>query len=160
MVSNTLFSSDRMDWETPQWLFDLLDDQYRFSLDACATKENAKCWHYYTQKDNGLKRKWEGSVWCNPPYGAREIAKWTARAVQQISYKRLARAVFLLPAATDTAWWNETVIGHAKEIRFVDGRVKFVGATGSPRFASVVVIYDHRSWPYTKVGQSISARGR
>ena len=157
-ISRTLFKSNKMDWETPKWLFDLLDDEYKFSLDVCATKENAKCWSYYTKADNGLRRRWEGSVWCNPPYG-REVGQWTARAVKQIRYKRLVRAVFLLPVRTDTKWWNETVLGRANELRFIEGRLRFVGAKGCAPFPSVIAIYDHRSWPYTRIGQTISARG-
>ena len=159
MVSDTLFSSNKMDWETPQWLFDLLDDQYHFSLDACATKENAKCWHYYTKEDNGLKRKWEGSVWVNPPYG-REIGQWTDRAKQQIKYKRVQRVVMLLPVRTDTKWWQRSVQSGAKELRFIEGRLRFVGAAGAAPFPSAVVIYDRRSFPYLVVGPSINARGR
>jgi phage N-6-adenine-methyltransferase len=159
MVSNVLFSSDKMDWETPQWLFDLLDDQYHFSLDVCATAHNAKCEHYYTKKDNGLKHKWEGVVWVNPPYG-HEIGDWVDRAAQQIKYKRVQRIVMLLPCRTDTKWWHRSVMGKAHEIRLIEGRLKFVGGTSSAPFPSVIVIYDHRSWPYLMIGPSINARGR
>ena len=160
MVSDTLFSSDRMDWETPQWLFDLLDDQYHFDLDACATKENAKCWNYYTVKDNGLKKKWEGSVWVNPPYG-REIGDWVDKAAQQIKYKRVQWIVMLLPCRTDTRWWHRSVMAKAKTIRFIEGRLQFVGAAGAAPFPSVIVVYhsNRRTYPLT-IGPSINARGR
>ena len=160
MVSDTLFSSDRMDWETPQWLFDLLDKQYHFDLDVCATKENAKCWNYYTKEDNGLKRKWSGSVWVNPPYG-REIGDWVDKAAQQIKYKRVQWIVMLLPARTDTKWWHRSVMAKALTIRFIEGRLKFVGAVGSAPFPSVVVVYhrNRRTYPLT-ISPSINARGK
>ena len=160
MVSDTLFSSDRMDWETPQWLFDLLDDQYHFDLDACATKENAKCWRYYTQEDNGLKRKWSGNVWVNPPYG-REIGDWVDKAAQQIKYTRVQWIVMLLPARTDTKWWHRSVMAKAKSIRFIEGRLRFVGGSSSAPFPSVIVIYhrNRQTYPLT-IGPSINARGK
>ena len=160
MVSDTLFSSDKMDWETPQWLFDLLDDQYHFTLDACATKANAKCWHYYTPEDNGLKRKWEGNVWINPPYG-REIGDWVDKAAQQIGYKRVEWIVMLLPCRTDTQWWHRSVMAKAKMIRFIEGRLKFVGGTSSAPFPSVIVVYhrNRRTYPLT-IGPSINARSK
>ena len=39
-MNKTLFSTGKNDWETPQELFDLLDRDYRFTLDACATRAN------------------------------------------------------------------------------------------------------------------------
>ena len=41
------FSTGKDDWETPQWLFNQLDDEFHFTLDPCCTAENAKCRKYY-----------------------------------------------------------------------------------------------------------------
>jgi phage N-6-adenine-methyltransferase len=60
-------------------LFDRLNAQYAFTLDACATPENAKCDRYFTPADDGLAQTWTGRVWMNPPYG-REIASWMQKA--------------------------------------------------------------------------------
>jgi len=162
MINDALYSSDRQDWETPQWLFDLLDEEYRFTLDVCATESNAKCWHYYTPEDNGLKRKWEGRCWMNPPYG-REIVHWVERASKQLKYRRVELIVALLPARTDTKWWHEFVMPHASMIRYIEGRLKFVGGPSSAPFPSIVVVYRYgvrRTWPYLSIGPSINARGR
>ena len=35
-------TSNKDDWETPQQLFDKLNLVYNFTLDPCATNENAK----------------------------------------------------------------------------------------------------------------------
>jgi site-specific DNA-methyltransferase (adenine-specific) len=161
LTNDVLFSSDKQDWETPQWLFDLLDDEYQFSLDPCATPENAKCWHYYTPKDNGLKRVWSGNVWVNPPYDS--IVAWLERAVLQLKYKRIETIVFLIPARTDTKYWHKYVMKHACEIRFIEGRLRFVGAKGAAPFPSVIVIFNRqrrRSWPYILIGKTINARGK
>ena len=56
----------RDDWETPQWLFDILNKQYNFKLDCCATKENRKC-PFFT--DNFLKEPQNNVMaWINPPF--------------------------------------------------------------------------------------------
>ena len=34
---------ERDDWETPQWLFDILNAQYNFDFDCCADDKNTKC---------------------------------------------------------------------------------------------------------------------
>ena len=42
MINRGLMSSNSGEWETPQAFFDKLDREFRFTLDACATDENAK----------------------------------------------------------------------------------------------------------------------
>ena len=47
-------------WTTPKSLFNELNYKYNFTLDPCATDENALCEKYYTIKDNGLEQNWGG----------------------------------------------------------------------------------------------------
>lgn len=54
------FSTGKDDWETPQWLFNQLDDEFHFTLDPCCTAENAKCRKYYTKAETGLSRTGRG----------------------------------------------------------------------------------------------------
>lgn len=72
------FSSKTDLHETPQDFFDKLDAEFNFTLDVCATHENAKCRTYFTKEDDALAgRDWSkpaspvdtGAVWMNPPYG-------------------------------------------------------------------------------------------
>lgn len=60
MKTETLFSRNSDEWETPQWLFDQLDSEFHFNMDPCATAVNAKCINYYTAADNGLEIPWGG----------------------------------------------------------------------------------------------------
>ena len=66
---NVMFSSKTSEWATPQEFFDNLNDEFHFTLDPCATKENAKCDKFYTIEDDGLLQDWGGdrilqsSVW-------------------------------------------------------------------------------------------------
>ena len=76
-MDECLFSSKTVEWETPQDLFDKLNSEFRFTLDPCATAENAKCRKYYTKGQDGLLQDWTGeTVYCNPPYG-RQMANDT-----------------------------------------------------------------------------------
>lgn len=98
------FSRVTVEWETPQWLFDELSDVYGgFTLDPCATQQNAKCERFFTREQDGLKQPWEGKVFCNPPYG-REIGRWVGKAYDASLSGALV--VCLLPARTDTRWWH------------------------------------------------------
>ena len=59
-TQQTMFSSNRDDWETPQDFFDKLNERYHFTLDPCCSDVNAKCPKHYTEQDNGLEQDWGG----------------------------------------------------------------------------------------------------
>lgn len=129
------------DWETPPELFKKLDDEFHFTLDPCATPQNAKCQRYYTERDNGLAQSWgDETVFMNPPYG-KEIYAWTEKAVRETWNG--ATVVGLLPASTDLEWWHRDVLGAGAEIRYLRGRVKFLQGERwvSGMFPSVVVVW-------------------
>ncbi len=138
-----MFSSKSEEWETPQEVFDYLDDHLGpFTLDVCATPENAKCKEYYTKEQDGLKQSWRGHrCWMNPPYG-RTITNWIRKAYHA-SLLPDTSVVCLLPARTDTRWFHDYCAKG--EIWFIRGRLKFGGAkTGAP-FPSMVVIFNRKS---------------
>lgn len=62
MNTDVMFSSASDDWETPQYLFDELNEVYHFETDVCATPENAKCARFFTKEQDGLKQVWGGAV--------------------------------------------------------------------------------------------------
>ena len=103
-MRDVVFSSDSMEWETPQWLFDELNEEFHFDLDPCSTHENAKCDLHYTKEEDGLIQDWTGRrVFCNPPYG-HEIGKWVKKA-----YESKCLTVMLIPARTDTRWFHQYI---------------------------------------------------
>lgn len=131
------FSSSKMDWETPQDLFDRLNAEFHFEWDVCASKDNAKCACFWTEKDNALGKSWKNKTcWMNPPYGW-EIGLFMAKAYLESCEG--ATVVCLVPSRTDTAWWHNYAMKG--EIRFLKGRLKFVGAAFSAPFPSAVVVF-------------------
>lgn len=79
-MTSVHFSSKTNEWSTPQDFFEKLNEEFNFSLDPCATRENAKCSKYFTETDNGLSKSWDNeNVFCNPPYG-RAIGLWVKKA--------------------------------------------------------------------------------
>ncbi len=129
------YSSQTDQWGTPQDLFDLLDGEFHFAVDVCATAEVAKCERHYTPEQDGLAQEWTGTCWMNPPYGE-EIVRWVRKAAE--SAQAGATVVCLVPARVDTGWWWDYC--RCGEVRFLRGRLKFGGgATGAP-FPSAVVV--------------------
>ncbi len=141
MVNRALFSSARIRWETPAGVFRALRREFPLALDVCATPLNRKCRRYFTRKRDGLRQRWSGVCWMNPPYG-RTIGRWVRKALDESA--RGATIVSLLPARTDTAWWHECVM-RAREIRLLRGRLRFVGAPAPAPFPSAVVIFQQSS---------------
>jgi site-specific DNA-methyltransferase (adenine-specific) len=139
MNTDLMFSSKTDQWATPQDFFDALNKEFNFTLDVCATPENAKCQNYYTPEVDGLSQPWNGNVWCNPPYG-REIGSWVKRAFISAATGYANVVVMLLPARTDTQWFHKYIYGKA-EIRFVQGRLKFGGHKNAAPFPSMVVVF-------------------
>lgn len=133
------FSSDKQDWETPQDFFDKLNTEFHFTLDVCANNQNTKVPnHWFGVEQNALSQDWSPFIcWMNPPYG-REIVDWVRKASQEV--QKGALVVALLPARTDTRWWWD-YIQDKQEVRFIKGRLRFVGATASAPFPSVVVVF-------------------
>lgn len=89
MNRELMFSSGSDCCDTPQDFFDKLNEEFKFTLDACALPENTKCERFFTPEQDGLQQEWTGTVWCNPPYG-RTARKWvqkgsvSARGGQQL----------------------------------------------------------------------------
>lgn len=140
-----LISSKSMEWRTPDELFDRLNLEFRFVLDAAATPTSAKCSKFFSPEMDGLSQSWNvaGAVFCNPPYG-RQIGNWVRKAYAE---SRLAAypIVLLIPARTDTSYFHDYIYGKA-EIRFIRGRLKFTDEQGREfgpaPFPSMVVVYN------------------
>lgn len=135
-MDEVLLSSKSDEWPTPQDFYERLHAEFRFTLDPCCNRENAKCGKFYTMEDNGLLMDWgEHRVFMNPPYS--EVAAWMAKAYG--SARDGATVVCLVPSRTDTQWFHDYAMKG--EIRFVRGRLKFGGAKDAAPFPSMVVIF-------------------
>ena len=141
-MHKVLFSSQYTTWETPQWLFDKLNEEFNFTLDPCCVPETAKCKNYYTPKENGLIQDWSGeSVFVNPPYG-KEIVQWVKKAHMEALKGTVI--VMLLPVRSSTRWFHDWIYGYA-QIRLLKGRLKFLldkQDKGNAPFPSMVVVFN------------------
>ncbi len=120
--------NERDYWQTPIEIFNALDREFGFWLDAAASESNALCAHYLTELDDSLNSEWTscGSIWCNPPYS--DIGPWVEKAAEQ-SRAQYQAVVMLLPADISTGWFI-SAMQSADELRLITGgRVQFVPAS-------------------------------
>jgi len=104
-------------WQTPQWLFDELNEEFSFDIDLCATKENNKCPFFYSNylKDTpatavhvfskeSFKRHAERlglkSAFMNPPYS--NPKPFIEKAWEDSKHCKI---VCLVKYDPSTKWW-------------------------------------------------------
>lgn len=107
------------EWETPDWLFDILDEMYRFQVDLAATEENSKHRHYLS---DSLNQDWRGYSFgfCNPPYS--NIPAFIEKALEERGFG--LTTCMVIPDRTDVSkiW---PLADQADEIWLLNPRVSF-----------------------------------
>jgi hypothetical protein len=145
------------EWETPEYIVDIVrktlsdpSGSYigEIDLDACCSWNGVNCKGDYgwtknnglidmtlgikkveNKNEDGLTGEWFGNVWCNPPYGSKNIEKWFKKAIKEIKEnKKVETVVMLLPNNIDAAVWHghEGLFNLSKIIVFIKGRVSFI----------------------------------
>lgn len=117
------------EWGTPPWIVRPLADALGgFDLDpASGAEPEPYAEMRYTVEDNGLEQDWFGDVWLNPPYGRTENPTWGERAYEQAHTDRVDTLTALVPASTETNWFQDYYF-TADYITFFDQRIQFIGA--------------------------------
>jgi phage N-6-adenine-methyltransferase len=125
-------------WETPDHIFNPLDEHYKFSLDPCCLFETRKCKRFFTPKENGLMQSWAGHrVFVNPPYSRGNIDLWVEKCAKESVNSVI---VALLPVSTSADWFQNYVLGNT--IFWINKRVRFVGAPYAAPFSSMIVHFN------------------
>lgn len=119
MTKDRSGSKDSDFWQTPQWLYDVLDAEFHFDFDPCPANPSF----------DGLTIPWGKCNFVNPPYNRIDKPKFIKKAYEE--WKLGKTCVLLIPAATGTVQFHD-VIQPSAEIRFRRGRIAFVAA-GLPR---------------------------
>lgn len=134
-------------WYTRRVNFDPLNEEFGFTVDACAdSREAAKCERFICPPDldpdevgaiaaDGLTTSWEDEIaWVNPgPYNAKSLARWAKKCSEEA---RRARAIVLaVPMWPDRGWFQDYIKpdleSGAAELRLPRGRWRF-GWPGCP----------------------------
>jgi phage N-6-adenine-methyltransferase len=124
LIAGDLSDDDKNAWGTDPDVFNAMNNEFNFDLDAAANKINAKCDIYLTKDENALEQDWSsissvmgvGSVWINPPYGRGFIKRFINKCIEQKN--KGVTSVMLLPATLDAQWLP---IQDISEIRIITG---------------------------------------
>lgn len=142
MMKDVVKIPDSDSYGTPQNLWESLNKEFNFNLDAAASSQNHKCLNYFDKEANSLSKSWVdyGSVWCNPPYSRGNIARFVEKGWRE-SLKGCC-VVMLVRCDPSTNWFQDFVMDKADEVRFVDKRIKFIGGEGSYNFPCCIVVFN------------------
>lgn len=129
--------SSNKDYNTPPKYIEVVRDFIggRISLDPCSNNSSmVDAETEWTLPENdGLKKDWRGfkSIFVNPPYGkdserCTSIRDWCRKCAETSEMEYAAHIFLLIPVATNTRHWKESIFPMAQDICFLsDTRVKF-----------------------------------
>lgn len=131
-------SSGNTEWYTPKQFTDAARDVLgTIDLDPASNAEAQK-WikadEYYSseKKQDGLKLKWYGNIWLNPPYkneGGNVVSSlWGERLIREYRSGDVKSAILLITSVVDRVWFQKF---WQFPIFFYPGRIKFQGPEGS-----------------------------
>ena len=110
-------------WQTPQWLFDLLDGEFNFDIDLCATESNSKCDNFcHDYLKDIIGRKGSNCIGCfqeetkqgliqsafmNPPYSRPTKTNPGINAFIEKAWEdsKHCKIVCLVKCDPSTKWW-------------------------------------------------------
>ena len=118
MKNRNLEHSDS--WSTPKYLYDELDSEFNFDFDPCPLNRGE-----ITPDKDGLLIDWGKRNFVNPPYSRKLKTQFVEKAIEES--KKGNTSVLLLPVSTSTKLFHKQILPNAKDIRFLEGRVKFKG---------------------------------
>ncbi|MEK6935266.1 MAG: DNA N-6-adenine-methyltransferase [Nanoarchaeota archaeon] len=124
---------------TPDVIFFPLHNEFNFTIDLCASKENALLPKYYTKGDDLFTKEIKETGFANIEFvRAKKFAKYFYEQSQKFG----STIVMLCTVKSNTNWWRDYVM-KAREVRFINGKVYFKaeGNTQGLRFPCAIVIF-------------------
>lgn len=127
VISSDLDADMKNSWGTDPVIFNAMDKEFNFALDAAANDKNHKVPNYLTKEDDSLNIDWSenikmhgstkyDTVWLNPPYGKGFIKAFMNKCIEQKN--KGVTSVLLVPATLDAQWLP---ISEISEIRIITG---------------------------------------
>lgn len=145
------------EYETPDNIFEPLNQEFDFKCDLAASVLNHKCPEYYTIETDGFLRDWYGINWINPPF--KTVGKWVKKAYED-SIKYNSTIVMIILVKANTNWWRDCVM-KSKEVRFINQKVQFKDTPQGLRFPACIVVFSpHKEDTKFSVMNQVTNRGK
>lgn len=85
---------------------------------------------FYSAKDDGRRKPWNGNVFMNPPYSQPLVSEFCELLVKKYWNKEVKQACVLINNATETSFYHQLLNG-CSAVCMIKGRVKFLDEKGN-----------------------------
>jgi len=127
LISSDLDQDMKNSWGTDPRIYDAVNAEFNFQLDAAASHKNRMFRIYLTKEDDALSVDWSlmevgltgklvRNVWINPPYQRGMIKAFMNKCIEQKA--KGVTSVMLVPATLEAQWLP---IEDISEIRIITG---------------------------------------
>lgn len=126
-------TEERDTWQTPQWLFEKLDNQYKFEFDCCASNDNSKC-EEFSSNFEFMMHEVDEESWMNPPFSK-------AHEMFEHFFKVIKKGVAIYRCDNmETKIWQDIILKNASWVFIPKGRISYEGKEGKgSRFPSALI---------------------
>lgn len=122
------------EWYTPPCIIDKVYEVLgHIDMDPASNdiaQETVLATTYHTQYSNGLLYPWDGQVWCNPPYDAKNIKAFTKKFAEEYENGNMQEGIILTNSGTDTLW-NQNIAKYLQA--YTIGRISFLQPDGTEK---------------------------
>lgn len=153
MTAGRKVNSENQSWGTPLKYIKAIKKFFggSIALDPCSNQYSivGAETEFMLPQNDGLREEWNyPTIYMNPPYGAdRErgttIKNWLVKCA--VTHQKYGSEILaLIPVATNTGHWKQSIFGKAKAICFLyDTRLKFLengndGGKGAPMACAMI----------------------
>ena len=102
-------------WQTPKHILDQIEKEFGKFFDPCPINADF----------NGLEIDWKSVNFINPPWSIKLKTAFVKKAIEESKKGKVC--IMLIPVSTSTKLFHEDILPNADEIRFVKGRINFIG---------------------------------
>lgn len=131
-------------WATPARYLREWEKEFGKMFDPCP----------YNSDFDGLSIEWEERNFVNPPYSRKLKEKFILKALEESKREKLC--VLLLPVSTSTKIFHQFIKPNASEIRFIEGRIPFVGINTKGQ----AVNFHQNGWKIPEGRESVKNSGQ
>lgn len=137
MVTRVKGLTGEIEWYTPKKYLDAaIKVMGGIDLDPASSdtaQKHVKAKNYFTLKHDGLKQKWFGRVFLNPPYAMPFIKEFVKKMTESYLNEEFKEGILLTNTAGDTEWFHKA-LKISSAFCLTRGRISFLESSNGELF--------------------------
>ena len=132
-----IFSGENEWYTPPEYIEKVKRVMGRIDVDPASSdvaQKVVRAKKYYSLCSNGLRKKWKGNIFLNPPYPTEDVAAFIKKFIVEYNCGNIKQGIILTNNFTNTDWFHK-LMKIAQLACFSDGRAKFYHQEKKPSIA-------------------------